>query len=71
MFLKGERQTLGDVLLTGATGYLGIHVLRELIDSDAKSITFLVRGKTQEEAEQRLKKMLFYYFESSFKELFG
>ena len=71
MFLKGERQTLGNVLLTGATGYLGIHVLRELIDSDAKSITCLVRGKTQEEAEQRLKKMLFYYFESSFKDLFG
>ncbi len=70
-FLKGERQQLGNVLLTGATGYLGIHVLRELIDSDATTITCLVRGKDQASAEHRLKNLLFYYFESSFKELFG
>ncbi|MBR4740836.1 MAG: amino acid adenylation domain-containing protein, partial [Bacteroidales bacterium] len=71
MFLKGERQTLGDVLLTGATGYLGIHVLRELIDSDATTITCLVRGKDQAAAEHRLKNLLFYYFETSFSPLFG
>ena len=70
-FLKGEPQQLGHVLLTGATGYLGIHVLRELIDSDAATITCLVRGKDQPSAEHRLKNLLFYYFEKSFKELFG
>ena len=70
-FLKGERQQLGHVLLTGATGYLGIHVLRELIDSDATTITCLVRGKDQPAAEHRLKNLLFYYFEKSFKDLFG
>ena len=70
-FLKGERQQLGNVLLTGATGYLGIHVLRELIDSDAKTITCLVRGNDQASAEHRLKNLLFYYFEQSFKELIG
>ena len=70
-FLKGEPQQLGHVLLTGATGYLGIHVLRELIDSDAATITCLVRGANQPSAEHRLKNLLFYYFEKSFKELFG
>ena len=70
-FLKGERQQLGHVLLTGATGYLGIHVLRELIDSDASTITCMVRGKDQASAEHRLKNLMFYYFERSFKELFG
>ena len=70
-FLKGERQKLGNVLLTGATGYLGIHVLRELIDSDATTITCLVRGKDQASAEHRLKNMLFYYFEKSFAQEFG
>ena len=71
VFRKGERQSLGNVLLTGATGYLGIHILRELIDSDAENIYCLVRGKTQEKAESRLRTLLFYYFANSFKELFG
>ena len=71
LFRRGERQQLGHVLLTGATGYLGIHILRELIDSDAGNIYCLVRGKNQKEAEGRLRTMLFYYFDSPFEELFG
>ena len=70
-FRAGNRLPLGNVLLTGATGYLGIHILRELIDSDAENIYCLVRGKTQEKAESRLRTLLFYYFANSFKELFG
>jgi thioester reductase-like protein len=70
-FRQGERQSLGNVLLTGATGYLGIHILRDLIDSDAENIYCLVRGKTQEKAESRLRTLLFYYFADSFKPLFG
>ena len=70
-FANGERQTLGNVLLTGATGYLGIHVLRELIDSDAETITCLVRGKDRHDAERRLHNLLFYYFDRHFNELFG
>ena len=70
-FKAGERQELGNVLLTGATGYLGIHVLKELIDSDAKTITCLVRGKSQEDAERRVRNLLFYYFSHHFDDLFG
>ncbi len=70
-FQKGERQKLGHVLLTGATGYLGIHVLHELIYSDAESIWCLVRGDHQEAAESRLRTLLYYYFSDSFKSLFG
>ena len=70
-FRQGERQALGNVLLTGATGYLGIHILRELIDSDAPHIYCLVRSKTPEKAESRLRTLLFYYFADSFKSLFG
>ena len=70
-FRSGERQQLGNVLITGATGYLGIHILYELISSDAPHIYCLVRGKTVDAAESRLRTLLFYYFAKSFKELFG
>ncbi len=70
-FRCGERQLLGNVLLTGATGYLGIHILYELINSDAENIYCLVRGKTVEKAESRLRTLLYYYFANAYKELFG
>ena len=70
-FRAGERQNLGNVLLTGATGYLGIHILRELIDSEAGNIYCLVRGKSQEAAENRLRTLLYYYFANAFADLFG
>ena len=70
-FRSGERQSLGNVLLTGSTGYLGIHILRDLIDSDAQNIYCLVRAKNQEKAESRLRTLLFYYFDDAFKDLFG
>ena len=70
-FQNGECQKLGNVLLTGSTGYLGIHVLRELIDSDAENIYCMVRGETIEAAEGRLRTLLYYYFANAFKDLFG
>ena len=70
-FRSGKRQQLGNVLITGATGYLGIHILHDLIDSDAENIYCLVRGKTLEKAESRLRTLLYYYFADSFKNLFG
>ncbi|MBQ2217186.1 MAG: amino acid adenylation domain-containing protein, partial [Prevotella sp.] len=71
MFRYSERQAIGNVLLTGSTGYLGIHILRELIDSDVENIYCLVRGKTQAAAESRLRSLLYYYIANAFKDLFG
>lgn len=71
-FKIGELQSIGNVLLTGATGYLGIHVLKELIDRDDVPVIWcMVRGENDEKAERRLKGLLFYYFSNSYKELFG
>lgn len=70
-FKKGERLSLGNVLLTGATGYLGIHILKELIGSDIAHIYCLVRDKNLEAAERRLKTLLFYYHDDEFSSLFG
>jgi len=62
---------LGDVLLTGATGFLGIHVFRCLIEQypDTK-IHCLLRSKSGISAEERLRQLMFYYFEKDFGDQF-
>ena len=66
-----KREPLGDVLLTGALGFLGIHVLRELIDRNEGRVVCLVRRGKFPSAEKRIKSMLFYYFNNRFEELIG
>ena len=69
-FINGEcDENLGNVLLTGATGFLGIHVLRELLESEKGDVYCLVRSKGKLTAEKRLKSLLFYYFADDFSEL--
>lgn len=51
----------GNVLLTGATGFLGIHLLMELLVQTNKEIYCLVRG---EHAKERLDELLSFYFPS-------
>jgi amino acid adenylation domain-containing protein len=69
-FRSGSRRPLGNVLLTGATGFLGSHVLRALLDEREGMIFCMLRRK-REPAEARLKNMLFYYFEDDFAQSFG
>ncbi len=63
-----RREPLGNVLLTGATGFLGIHVLKELLESEEGHIWCLVRKGTHQSPEIRLKAMLIYYFSRSFEQ---
>ncbi|MGI6168579.1 MAG: amino acid adenylation domain-containing protein [Christensenellales bacterium] len=49
------------VLLTGATGYLGAHLLAQLANS-ARRIGCLLRGETQRAATARLRSNLAFYF---------
>ena len=65
-----RRKPLGNVLLTGAVGFLGIHILRELLDRDEGRIICLVRKGDMPTAEIRLQNMLMYYFDNPFKEAF-
>ncbi|KPV60776.1 non-ribosomal peptide synthetase module [Paenibacillus sp. A3] len=51
-----------DILLTGATGYLGIHLLRELLAETAATVHVLVRAATETEARERLLAKLAFYF---------
>lgn len=59
-----------NVLLTGGTGFLGIHILKELLVSTDKHIYALVRPGKQNAANVRLKGLLMYYFDDTFDEIF-
>lgn len=68
-FLEGEAQPLGNILLTGATGFLGIHILREFLESESGKVYCLLRRGRFGSVEERLKSLLFYYFENTYEEL--
>ncbi len=64
------RQPVGDVLLTGAVGFLGIHILKELLDRKEGRIICLVRKGDMPDCGTRLRNMLMYYFDNPFEEAF-
>ncbi|MBQ9395643.1 MAG: amino acid adenylation domain-containing protein, partial [Proteobacteria bacterium] len=61
-----RRADIGRVLLTGATGFLGVHILRELLDTTGNAVVCLVRHDGNLTASERMRQMLVYYFGDSF-----
>ncbi|GGE66383.1 thioester reductase-like protein [Pedobacter psychrotolerans] len=51
-----------NILLTGATGFLGIHILKELLASDQGFVYCIVRGESNYQAESRLKCVFEQYY---------
>ena len=70
-FRSGERLSLNDVLLLGGTGYLGSHVLHELIVRHDNRIFCFIRPGKGKSGEARLKETLHAYFGEEYAELFG
>lgn len=62
-FRAGKPCKLQNILLTGAGGYLGIHILREFLASFTGDVYCLLRGKHGKSAAERLSSLFFYYFE--------
>lgn len=69
--LKLKRRELKNVLLLGATGFLGIHVLAELLKVDDIKIYCLIREDPSTSPENKLKNKFKYYFGSDLTNLFG
>jgi len=59
-------QPLGDIILTGATGYFGAHLLNELIKYNPQKIYCIVRQKDGISASERIEKITTHYFGKSF-----
>lgn len=57
-----RRADYRNVLLTGATGYVGIYLLRQLLQSDREQVTALVRARNSAEARVRLVDAFGHYF---------
>ena len=72
-FKAGSLREIGNVLLTGATGYLGIHILHELIENEDEKnrIYCLLRSQKDMKASEKLLRLYFYYFDANLEELIG
>lgn len=62
---------LGNVLLTGFTGFLGAHVLDSFLKNESGDIYCLIRAKNQMSAMDRLVNVLHFYFEEKYDKYIG
>ncbi len=52
-----------NILLIGGSGYLGMHILYDLLSGTATNVYLLVRGRDINEAKERILSKFKYYFE--------
>ncbi len=68
-FLKvPQKCNVGNILLAGATGFLGIHILADYLDKDSGTAYCLVRGKDNNDSINRLRELLQFYFGDKYAE---
>lgn len=69
--IKTGKHDYRNILLTGATGFLGAHLLAELMENTHSSVYCLIRGKNENEVENKLISVLNYYFPKRYNNLLG
>lgn len=62
---------IGNILLIGATGFLGSHILDNYLSTSSGIAYCLIRKKSLMDPEERLKKTLNFYFGSKYDSEFG
>jgi len=60
--ISGKKEQPRNVLLTGSTGYLGAHLLYELLQETDAHIYCFIRGDNDEHIQGRLKSIIEFYF---------
>lgn len=68
---NGEKQKIGNILLTGVTGFLGAHILDSFMKNESGKIYCLVRSKNDKDAESRLKEILNFFFGNKYNNEFN
>lgn len=66
-----EYTSLGNVLLTGFTGFLGAHILDSFIQKEKGTIYCLIREKNNMSAMDRLLNVLHFYFDKRYDKYIG
>ncbi|MDR1016220.1 MAG: amino acid adenylation domain-containing protein [Coriobacteriales bacterium] len=66
-----SRRPLGNICLTGVTGYLGAHLLHEFIESYSGVAYLPVRAADDAAAVERIRQTLDFYFDGAGAELIG
>ena len=70
-FMQEPLRELGNVLITGATGYMGAHLLAQYLREESGKAFCMVRKGRFDTARERLENMMFYYFGSDLEEEFN
>ncbi len=65
-----ESYKINGILLTGSTGFFGVHLLYELLKEPDLKIYCLVRGEDDEDSRNRLKGLWDFYFAGTLQEFF-
>lgn len=66
-----QKKDVGNLLLTGATGFLGIHILADFLNNDGGTAYCLVRGEDQTSSEKRFSELMEFYFGNTYSDLLG
>lgn len=67
--IKAKKYAFKNILLTGCTGFLGIHILEALLKENCK-IYCLIRSSNQESAKKRILSMFDFYFKNTYSQDF-
>ena len=66
-----EKKEMGNILLTGVTGFFGAHILRDYLENEEGTAYCIVRGIGPEDSQKRFKEVFHYYFSEKYDHLLG
>lgn len=67
---RGEQRPIGNIMLTGATGFMGVHVLAQFLREESGNAYCMIRKGKYDSPKACLKNIFFYYFDSELEEDF-